>query len=70
LPTFNDGRFAIYRAQFTPRIGIQKSGGQLHLRAVTGNAEVWLDGTPAGLGGPVTVELTGSNISAIISKIL
>jgi beta-galactosidase len=93
LPTFNGGRFAIYRAQFTPRIGIQKSGGQLHLRDVTGKAEVWLDGklagektasdrktfsvpfpagdgerminvlieapaagTPAGLGGPVTVE--------------
>jgi beta-galactosidase len=44
LPTFNDGRFAIYRAQFTPRAGMQKSGGQLILRNVTGKAQVWIDG--------------------------
>ena len=48
LPTFNGGSFAIYRAQFTPRIGIQKSGGQLNLRDVTGKAQVWLDGKLAG----------------------
>jgi beta-galactosidase len=48
LPTFNEGRFAIYRAVFTPRIGIQKSGGLLNLRDVTGKAQVWIDGKLAG----------------------
>jgi len=48
LPTFTDGRFAIYRAQFTPRIGVQKSGGQLIVRSVTGKAQVWIDGKLAG----------------------
>jgi beta-galactosidase len=48
LPTFNDGRFAIYRAQFTPRADVQKSGGQLILPDVTGKAEVWIDGQLAG----------------------
>jgi beta-galactosidase len=44
LPAFKNGRFAIYRAQFTPRSSVQKSGGALKLRDVTGNAEVWIDG--------------------------
>ena len=44
LPTFKDGRFAIYRAQFTPRSGVQKSGGELKLRDISGKAEVWIDG--------------------------
>jgi beta-galactosidase len=48
LPTFNDGRFAIYRAQFTPRNGVQKSGGQIKLPDVTGKAQVWIDGKLAG----------------------
>jgi beta-galactosidase len=48
LPTFRDGRFAIYRAQFTPRAGMQKTGGQLTLRDVTGKAQVWIDGKLAG----------------------
>jgi len=48
LPTFNGGRFAIYRAQFTPRIGVQKSGGQITFRDVTGKAQVWLDGKLVG----------------------
>jgi len=93
LPPFRDGRFAIYRAHFTPRAATQKSGGQLLLREVLGKAQVWIDGkfaaektdtekkdmsvalpagdgertvsvlieaeaagTPAGLGGIVTVE--------------
>jgi beta-galactosidase len=47
IPTFTD-RFAIYRAQFTPRAGVQKSGGQLILRNVAGKAQVWLDGKLAG----------------------
>ena len=44
LPAFKGGRFAIYRAQFTPRSGVQKFGGELRLRDVTGKAEVWIDG--------------------------
>ena len=48
LPTFNEGRFAIYRAQFIPRAGVQKEGGKLTLRDVTGKAQVWLDGKLAG----------------------
>jgi beta-galactosidase len=44
LPTFTEGRFGIYRAQFTPRAGMQKSGGQLILNEVTGKAQVWIDG--------------------------
>lgn len=44
LPAFTDGRFGIYRAQFTPRVGVQKSGGQLILNDVTGKAQVWIDG--------------------------
>ncbi len=48
LPTFNNGRFAVYRARFTPRIGVQKTGGQITFRDVTGIAQVWLDGKLAG----------------------
>ena len=48
LPTFNGGRFAIYRAQVTPRINVQKSGGQMNFRDVTGKAQVWIDGKLAG----------------------
>ncbi len=48
LPTFSGGSFAVYRAQFTPRTGIQKSGGQLNLRDVTGKTQVWIDGKLAG----------------------
>jgi beta-galactosidase len=48
LPVFEDGRFAVYRAQFTPRAATQKSGGRLVLRAVVGKAQVWIDGKLAG----------------------
>ena len=44
LTPFHDGRFAIYRANFTPRAATQKTGGQLLLRDVTGKAQVWIDG--------------------------
>lgn len=44
LPPFRDGRFAIYRAEFTPRSGVQKSGGPLILHDVFGKAQVWIDG--------------------------
>ena len=44
LPSFNGGSFAIFRAQFTPHAGMQKSGGKINFPNVTGNAQVWLDG--------------------------
>jgi beta-galactosidase len=48
LPAFEGGRFAVYRAQFSPRAATQKSGGRLVLRDVLGKAKVWIDGKPAG----------------------
>ena len=48
LPVFQDGRFAVYRAQFTPRAATQKSGGRLVIRDVVGKAQVWIDGKLAG----------------------
>jgi beta-galactosidase len=48
LTPFHDGRFAIYRANFTPRGATQKTGGQLLLRDVVGKAQVWVDGKLAG----------------------
>jgi len=41
---FRGGVFAIFRAHFTPRAGGQRSGGTLVLRAVTGKAQVYIDG--------------------------
>ncbi len=48
LTTLRDGRFVLYRAQFTPRAATQKSGGRLELRDVVGKAQVWVDGKLAG----------------------
>jgi beta-galactosidase len=48
LPPFHNGRFAIYRANFTPRAATQKTGGQLLLRDVVGKAQVWIDGKLVG----------------------
>jgi beta-galactosidase len=48
LPTFNGGSFGIYRAVFTPRAGMQKSGGTVNFQNITGKAQVWLDGKLAG----------------------
>ncbi len=47
LPPFRHGRFAIYRARFTPRAATQQAGGQLVLRDVVGKAQVWIDGQKA-----------------------
>ena len=38
------GHWALYRSNFTPWRGLQKSGGRILLKRVTGTAEVWLDG--------------------------
>jgi beta-galactosidase len=48
LPSSHDGRFAIYRAHFTPRAVAQKTGANLHLRDVVGKAQVWIDGKMVG----------------------
>ena len=48
LPTFNGGIFAVYHAQFTPRAGLQKSGGTITFQNLTGKAQIWLDGKLAG----------------------
>ena len=44
LVPFNGGRFALYHAEFTPRATTQRSGGTLVLRALTGKAQVYIDG--------------------------
>jgi len=51
LPPFHEGRFAVYRARFTPRSGVNKFGGHVILRDVSGKAQVWIDGK---LGGEKT----------------
>ena len=48
LLPFRDGRFAIYRAVFTPRKAAQESGGKIVLRDVLGRAQVWVDGKLTG----------------------
>ena len=59
LPAFKEGRFVIYRARFTPLSGVQKSGGEMELRDVTGKAEVWIDEKLAA----VKVVVTKQNIT-------
>ena len=44
LPPFRHGRYAVYRARFTPRAGAQRDGGTLILHDVIGKAQVWIDG--------------------------
>ena len=48
VPPFRNGRFAIYRAQFTPRAEAQTSGGHILLHDVIGKAQVYLDGKLVG----------------------
>ncbi len=44
LIPLTDGRFAIFRIQFTPHQATREAGGQILLRDVVGRAEIWLDG--------------------------
>jgi beta-galactosidase len=44
LPPYRDGRFAVYRASFTPRAEMRKFGFHLVFRDVVGKAQVYLDG--------------------------
>ncbi|HEX8322974.1 MAG TPA: beta-galactosidase GalA [Tepidisphaeraceae bacterium] len=46
--TFEAGGYVIYRATFTPRAAVRKSGGRLTLPGLTGAAEVWIDGRKVG----------------------
>jgi len=41
---FDGGNWAAYRVTFTPPEEIQKNGGQILFKKITGTAEVWLDG--------------------------
>jgi beta-galactosidase len=43
LQSFGGLPYAIYRTQFHPFLSVQKSGGVIVFKSVTGLAEVWLD---------------------------
>jgi beta-galactosidase len=43
LQTFDGGSYAVYRIKFKPFASIQKSGGQIVFKSITGKAEFWLD---------------------------
>lgn len=43
LQTFDGGSYAIYRIKFKPFASVQKSGGQIVFKSITGKAEIWLD---------------------------
>ncbi len=73
--TFRDGRFAVYRAQFTPRATTQKSGGRLVLRDVVGKAQVWVNGKLAGektdaAKQDMTVALPGGDGERVVSVLI
>jgi beta-galactosidase len=44
LPDFSKGNYAIYRAAFTPSADLGGKGDVLTFKAITGKAEIWLDG--------------------------
>lgn len=44
LQKFDGGSWAIFRSHFTPVAGVQKNGGEIQFREITGAAEVWVDG--------------------------
>ena len=41
---FDGGVWAAYRIAFTPFAGVQKNGGEIWFKEITGAAEVWVDG--------------------------
>jgi beta-galactosidase len=49
LQEFSDGRYAVYRTQFTPRASVRNEGGELVLRDLVGKAQIWVDGKLAGV---------------------
>jgi beta-galactosidase len=62
LRPFPNGNFGVFRTTFEPFHMVRKSGGRIHFTAITGKAEVWLDGKNAGNKdtfepGPLTVKL-------------
>lgn len=48
LQAFDGGNYAIYRIKFKPPGSVQKNGGQIVFKSITGKAEVWLDKTLIG----------------------
>lgn len=44
LQSFAAGKFALYRARFEPFQSIQRDGGRIHFKSVTGKVEAWIDG--------------------------
>jgi hypothetical protein len=75
LTPFHGGRFAIYRANFTPRAATQKTGGQLVLRDVAGKAQVWIDGKMDGEKATaeradMTVAFPAGNGERIVSVVI
>ena len=41
---FDSGPWATFRTTFSPKAAVQKNGGKIHFKEITGAAEVWLDG--------------------------
>ena len=41
---FEGGSWATFRLTFTPVANVQKSGGEIQFKEITGAAEVWVDG--------------------------
>ena len=48
LQKFEGGTWESYRISFTPTPDIQKTGGHIRFKKITGTAEVWLDDQMAG----------------------
>ena len=46
--SYEGGAWMAYRVPFTPVANVQKGGGKISFRQITGTAEVWLDGKLAG----------------------
>jgi beta-galactosidase len=62
LREFPNGNFAVFRTTFEPFHAVQKSGGSITFTAITGKAQVWLDGKQVGNKdrfepAPLTIQL-------------
>lgn len=75
LPPFRGGQFAVYRASFTPRTQMRKTGCKLLLRDVVGKAQVYIDGKLASEKaapekGTMTVPIAPGEGTRIVSVLL
>ena len=62
LREFPNGNFAIFRTTFEPFHAVRKSGGSITFAAITGKAQIWLDGKQVGNKdrfepAPLTIQL-------------